>query len=91
MGVYRLVGDVQIRQARVTNDSCLERRFLSDCINEVVNNATVCRPRSVWRAASCWHCVKRDCHSRSLCIAVLQCLFVCFRGGCRTICGLAQV
>ena len=52
LGVYRLVAGVQIRQVRVSNDSCLERRFLSDCLTSTINNVTACRPRyALWAFA----------------------------------------
>ena len=46
-GYYRVVGGVQIRQQRVGNDSCVERRFISTCEVETYPNGTktACLPR----------------------------------------------
>ena len=53
MNYYRLVGGVHIRQMRMSNESCTERRFQNYCTKEVVSvttgnvttNATKCIPR----------------------------------------------
>ena len=41
----RLIGGVQLRQARVTNTSCQERRFVDKCIVQKIDGKEVCVPR----------------------------------------------
>ncbi len=54
LGVYRLVGGVQIRQVRVSNQSCSERRFVSECINTEVNGTVECVPRFDTKGGVCF-------------------------------------
>lgn len=41
--LFRLVGGLQIRQARVSNSSCLVRRFVDNCVRRKVSSRSACR------------------------------------------------
>ncbi len=66
LGSFRLVGGVEIRQHRVSSESCFERRFLDDCAEGRLPNGTMaCLPRFDMKGKSCYSEFTVDLEDRS--------------------------